>query len=229
MSTSQDIIRQLLLFIPPFIFSLCLHEYAHAWVANRLGDSTARYLGRLTLDPIAHMSVFGTLVFPALSILSGSSIFFGWANPVPVDQRNFRNPRRDMALVAAAGPLMNIFLAFFCVFMLAILVKDDRFTNFILSQFPGAKGILSSAIEMLVISISLNLFLAFFNLLPLPPLDGSRIVQGLVNPRMADKIDGMTMQAQVILLILIFSGVLRILAIPVQWVLKWMLTLAGLS
>jgi len=96
-------IRLLLLFAPVFILSLSFHEYAHAWSANRLGDSTARYLGRMTMDPMSHISWFGTVLFPAISLLTGAPLF-GWANPVPVDMRNFRKPRLHMAIVAAAGP-----------------------------------------------------------------------------------------------------------------------------
>ena len=118
----MDKIRELLLFAPPFIISLSFHEFAHAWVANRLGDSTARYLGRLTLDPMAHISWFGTVLFPAISVLAGSNIFFGWANPVPVDMRNFRKPRLGMAYVAAAGPASNLVLATLCAGALSLIV-----------------------------------------------------------------------------------------------------------
>ncbi len=221
MGTTQDLIRQLLLFIPPFILSLCIHEYAHAWVANRLGDSTARYLGRLTLDPLAHMSVFGTLLFPILSIAAGSSIFFGWANPVPVDSRNFKNPRKGMALVAAAGPASNVVIAVFCAVLLSVLMKNG-------SALPLSSGVYSSAVEMLSITITLNLFLAFFNLLPLPPLDGSRIVQGFVSPGLADKIDGYAVHAQMLLLMLVLTGVFRVLAMPVYFLNKWLLGLVGI-
>jgi Zn-dependent protease len=134
---------------------------------------------------------------------------FGWANPVPVDLRNFKKPLRHMAFVAAAGPLSNILLAILSAGVLSLLVRQG------LSSGSTAAGMNSAAIEMLVMAVQLNLFLAFFNLLPIPPLDGSRIVQGFVSPSTAAKIDGFASSAQWILLILVFTGALRILAVPV--------------
>jgi Zn-dependent protease len=225
MDQSQDLLRQLLLFIPPFILSLCIHEYAHAWTANRLGDSTARYLGRLTLDPLAHMSVFGTLVFPILSIVSGSKIFFGWANPVPVDSRNFRHPRRDMALVAAAGPASNVLISVFCACLLAILARNPGIQDGFSSWISNPEGVITATREMLVITITLNLFLAFFNLLPIPPLDGSRILQAFVPHEVAEKIDSYAVHAQMLLIMLALVGGFKFLALPVYIVLGLMMNI----
>lgn len=212
---SSDAVRDLLLFVPPFILSLSFHEYAHAWAANKLGDPTAKYLGRMTLDPLAHISWFGTVLFPALSILMGSHIFFGWANPVPVDARNFKKERRHMAYVAAAGPLSNIIIAFLCCLFISFVVHVPAFTDALASLGATPTGMLKAAIEMLMMTVTLNLFLAFFNLLPLPPLDGSRIIQGFVSPKVADQIDGFASMAQIILIFAIFTGVFRFLAAPV--------------
>lgn len=205
-----DIVRQLLLFAPVFIISLTFHEYAHGWMANKLGDATARHMGRLTMDPMAHISWVGTVIFPALSLVTGAPLF-GWANPVPVDARNFRKPLQHMAIVAAAGPASNILLAILSTAILSFLVNHGA--NFSIAN--NLTGVNSAAIEMLVMAVQLNLFLAFFNLIPLPPLDGSRIVQGFVKASTAQKIDEFASTAQCILLILVFTGALRIVAIPV--------------
>ena len=212
---TENIIRELILFLPPFILSLSFHEFAHGWVANRLGDPTAKHMGRLTLDPLPHISWFGTVFFPIMSIVMGSHIFFGWANPVPVDPRNFKNGRRDMALVAAAGPASNVIIATLCGIFLASLVHIPAITDSIAQMGPTATRMLKSAIEMLMMTVTLNLFLAFFNLIPIPPLDGSRIIQGFVSQQWADKIDSMASAAQIILLMAMFTGVFRFLAIPV--------------
>jgi Zn-dependent protease len=215
MDLAADKLQTLLLFMPPFILSLSFHEFAHAWAAEKLGDSTARYLGRMTIDPMAHISWLGTIVFPAVSILMGSHLFFGWANPVPVDSRNFKKPFPHMALVAAAGPASNLLLAFIFTYLMSVLSSQvEGMSVFQAMELGGMRG---SALKMLDLAVQLNLFLAIFNLLPLPPLDGSRILQGLVRPGLALKIDEYTYQAQWILIILLFTGALGILAIPVSW------------
>ncbi len=208
----MDKVQMILLFLPPFIISLSFHEYAHAWVAERFGDSTARYMGRMTVDPMAHISWFGTVIFPALSILMGSHLLFGWANPVPVDSRNFKKPFQHMALVAAAGPASNILLAIVFAFIMSMLKSHVPGSIF---QAMEVQGMMGSGLKMLDMAVQLNLFLAFFNLLPLPPLDGARIIQGLVKPATALKIDEYSNQAQILLIILLFTGVLRYLALPV--------------
>ena len=219
-------VRTLLLFIPPFIFSLTLHEFAHAWMADKLGDSTARYMGRLTMDPMAHISWVGTVILPALMVLTGGPLF-GWANPVPVDARNFpRKPLQRMAFVAAAGPGMNIILATLCVATIAVLARSGALPDVAGGHAPGMAG---AAIEMLVLAVQLNLFLAFFNLLPLPPLDGSRILQGFMSPRAAEKIDAFSGHAQILLLILFMTGGLRVLAVPVYMAFNGLFRLFGIQ
>ncbi len=219
-----DKIQELLLFIPPFILSLSFHEFAHGWAANRLGDSTARYMGRLTLDPMAHISLVGTVIFPAISVLTGAPLF-GWANPVPVDARNFKNPRRDMAIVGAAGPVSNILLATLATALLSFLVHHGG------AQFVGRRGtggIMGPAIQMLVLAIQLNLFLAFFNLVPIPPLDGSQILKGLVSKRTALKLDSWTEYGSWLLLILLFTGGLKYVSIPVFMFMSMLFSWFGL-
>jgi len=207
----HEALIRLALFAPPFILSLSFHEFAHAWSANKLGDSTARYMGRMTLDPMSHISLMGTIIFPSVAVLFGGPLF-GWANPVPVDSRNFRKPLKDMAVVAAAGPASNLLLAIVCTAALSLLANSGAGQVLPLS---GRGGMLGATIDMVNMAVWLNLFLCVFNLIPIPPLDGSRIIQGFVKPTTAMKIDAYAGQAQILLLILLFTGMLRYLAIPV--------------
>ncbi len=195
-------IQELVLFIPVFILSLSIHEYAHAWTAQKLGDPTAKYLGRLTIDPMAHISVLGTIIFPAIGLLTGGFLF-GWANPVPVDPRHFKKPRRGMAMVAAAGPAINVIIA------VCIAAGFGLSTHFVPAEkFSSDSGIWQAILRMAMLGMQLNLFLAFFNLIPLPPLDGSRILAGILPPKLANDLDAFerSSMASWVLLILIFSG-----------------------
>lgn len=156
----------LLTFLPALLFSLTFHEAAHAWMAGRLGDPTARMLGRLTLNPIAHLDLFGSLML----VLSGFR--FGWAKPVPVDPRNFTNEKQGMLLTAVAGPASNILLAIGCGIAIRLLVANGWGSSMSEGFIPALGRITGMALIM-------NLSLAFFNLIPLPPLDGSKILFGL--------------------------------------------------
>ncbi len=209
---SFELVRSIILFMPIFVLSITFHEYAHAWAADRLGDATARYMGRLTLDPMPHASLFGTFIFPIMSLITNAPLF-GWANPVPVDMRNFpKNPRRSMAIVAAAGPASNLILGILFTAALAVVLKFAPISGPIGRGTPGVAG---AALEMFSMAIQLNLFLAFFNLIPIPPLDGGRIIQGFVNQNQADAIDRFAGQGQIILLLLFLFGFLKIIAVPV--------------
>ncbi|NQV30717.1 MAG: site-2 protease family protein [Candidatus Marinimicrobia bacterium] len=160
----------LLLAVPAILIALTFHEFAHAYVAYRFGDPTAKNMGRLTLNPLAHLDPMGTIMI--------FLIHFGWAKPVPVDPRYLGNPRRDMMWISAAGPLMNMALA---------LVTGILMRGFMAAGFGhGQAGpIASMVINMLYYSLYINLALAFFNLLPIPPLDGSKILAGLLPRRYA--------------------------------------------
>lgn len=142
--------------------AIVLHEYAHGFVADRLGDPTARLLGRLTLNPIKHVDLFGSVLFPGILFLLHSPIMLGWAKPVPVNFYRLGHPKRDMMLVALAGPAINIMLAFLCAQILR-----TGFTGPLLSK-------------ALMSALLLNLVLAVFNMVPVPPLDGSRIISGIL-------------------------------------------------
>lgn len=147
------------------VLSITSHEAAHGFVANRLGDSTAREQGRLTLNPIPHIDLFFTILLPLFLILSGSGFIFGGAKPVPVNVSRLHNPRRDWALVGIAGPVMNVLIALGLSAVLSVVTH------------LGLVGIDSGLTQILAIGIFLNALLAVFNLIPIPPLDGSRLVQ----------------------------------------------------
>src|SRR5689334_12579807 len=173
----------------PLLFAMVLHEYAHGWVANKCRDPTAKMQGRLTMNPLAHIDPFGTIIVPLLCLMLPGSFLLGWAKPVPIDPRNMRQPRRDMALVAAAGPGMNFLLAIGSAAVLAVLLSIDPS---LLSDDPlsdeasstGAMILLPLAV-MAFYSVLINVFLGIFNLLPIPPLDGGRIMVSVLPPRPA--------------------------------------------
>lgn len=177
------------------LFSVVIHEVAHGTVADRLGDPTARHAGRLTLNPIKHLDPFGSVILPVgLFFLSGGGFLFGWAKPVPFNPYNLKKPERDGALIAIAGPLSNLFLAFTFGFVAKATV--------LLSASP----IIENLRPFFSVIILTNVALAVFNLVPLPPLDGSKIIFALL-PRSADKIKLLLEQyGPFILLIFIFFG-----------------------
>ena len=159
----------LIILVPVILFSLTIHEYAHALVAYRLGDDTAKRQGRLSLNPLVHLDVLGTLLL--------FIVHFGWAKPVPVDPRNFRNPKKDMLMVAIAGPISNILTA-----IAAAVILKAVFENF--AAIPPGSGV-DVAVRMLVWFMYIGIVLAVFNMIPVPPLDGSRVLYGLLPDSLA--------------------------------------------
>ncbi len=159
----------LIILVPVILFSLTIHEYAHALVAYRLGDDTAKRQGRLSLNPLVHLDVLGTLLL--------FIVHFGWAKPVPVDPRNFRNPKKDMLMVALAGPVSNILTA-----IAAAVILKAIFENF--AAIPPGSGV-DVVARMLVWFIYIGIVLAVFNMIPVPPLDGSRVLYGLLPDSLA--------------------------------------------
>ena len=178
----------------PMILSLSVHEWAHAWSANRLGDDTAKRMGRLTLNPMAHIDPFGTIILPLLLVLSHVPAF-GWARPVPVDPSRFRRDvsmGRGMALTASAGPISNLILAVLSTVLLGVLLRIN---------VAGA-----SVKSLLIDVILLNVVLAIFNLLPLPPLDGSRIVAWIIPTRFREGWQTVERFAPVLLIVVFMFG-----------------------
>ncbi|MBI5777744.1 MAG: site-2 protease family protein [Nitrospirae bacterium] len=171
----------------PLLLAMVLHEYAHGWVANRYGDSTARLEGRLTMNPLAHIDPFGTVILPLLCLMLPGGFFLGWAKPVPVNPARLRNPRRDMALVAAAGPGMNLLLAIASAIGLSVLLAIDPT---LMASWPPQPGqaprgdllgmLLLPLAAMALYSVFINVLLMAFNLIPIPPLDGGRILTSLL-------------------------------------------------
>jgi len=178
------------------LVSLTVHETAHAWTADRLGDPTARLLGRVSLNPMVHIDVLGTIVLPLLAFVSGLPII-GWAKPVPVSLAALRDPRRDFMLIAAAGPASNLLLA--------------GAASVALHLMAGAGGgTYGTAAWGLRLALQINVLLAFFNLVPIPPLDGGNVLGGLLPSRLADRYDGFVRPyGFLVLYALLFTGLLN--------------------
>jgi Zn-dependent protease len=190
---NQNTLFQIATWLIPLIVAIVFHEVSHGLVARRLGDPTAAERGRLTFNPIRHVDPFGTLILPLVLALSHAPIF-GWAKPVPVNYRRLRHPRRDMVLVALAGPGMNLLLAIVGALVLAATLT--------FSSNPDSLGtafVAGNALNFVLI----NLFLAVFNLLPIPPFDGGHVVQGLLPPPLAQSFGKIGRYALLVLVVLL--------------------------
>jgi Zn-dependent protease len=215
----EDLLSRLQLLtiqFPPFMIALVFHEVAHAWVANRWGDSTAKDEGRLSFNPMPHTDVMGTLVLPISMMALGSPVLFGWAKPVAIRPERFRNFRAGLFTTAAAGPGMNIVLALVSAMALGAMVA------FVSSEFYLYEPLLA----MLQGSIVVNFSLAFFNLLPLPPLDGSKMVQSFLSGEAAEKYESIAQYSFFIFMALIFTGALSFLRVPILGATQFALSLA---
>ena len=189
----------LLISIPFFLLALVIHEYAHGWVANKLGDSTAKHSGRLTFNPMAHIDPVGTVILPLFLLLLHSPVVFGWAKPVPVNFSRLKNPKEDMFWVAIAGPGANFIAALF-------------FASLIKIPFIAATGILRLIFAQLLV---MNVALAVFNLLPVPPLDGSRIMFSVLPNNLAYRYIKLEPYGMFILIALLWLGVMNSVIWPV--------------
>ena len=199
----MNTVSQLIIMAPPLLLALTLHEYAHGYVAYRLGDPTARDAGRLTLNPLSHLDPIGTIAF--------FFIKFGWAKPVPVNPYYFKNPRKDMLWVALAGPVTNLLLAVAS----AVLLKGLVGTASVIPYTPMLEAILVPLYNMLIASVWINLVLCIFNFLPIPPLDGGRILTGLLPEDLARTYASFERYGFIVILLLAFSGVLGTVIFPV--------------
>lgn len=208
-------LAQFPLWFLPFLFSLCFHEYAHGWVARRKGDRTAEMMGRLTLNPLPHIDMIGTLIMPLLAFMTGLSVFFGWAKPVPVNARNLKNPRVDMFWIAAAGPLSNLFLA--------SVASILGYVFYVHLQIAGSEKYIS----VLGNFVAINVFLAVFNAIPIHPLDGGKIIARFLPADLNAKLEQHEQALGIVLLVLIVSGGISFVLIPpasflIRSILFWM-------
>lgn len=198
----NEAIVQFIIIAPPLLLALTVHEFAHGYVAFRLGDPTARALGRLTLNPLKHLDPLGTIAF---------FIFhFGWAKPVPVNAAYFRDPRKDMLWVALAGPASNFALAV----VSALMAKIVWLLALALPHSPVGEAILVPLNNTLIASVWINLVLCLFNFLPIPPLDGSRILAGLLPPALARSYASFERYGFILIILLALTGILSKLIVP---------------
>lgn len=193
-------------------FSLCFHESAHAWMANRLGDPTGKMLKRISLNPIRHIDLFGTLIIPAFLILVRAPFVFGWAKPVPVNPFHFKNPYKGIALTSLAGPASNFLLS---------LLSFILFKFFILFTKPNLY--LEPIAFILISMIVINLLLGFFNLIPVPPLDGSGILSGFFPKFLGKMMDKIQPFSFIILILILSTGIFsKFFDKFLDFVLKWL-------
>lgn len=210
----ERIIR-FLTFLPLFFISLAVHEFAHAYSAFKLGDHTAKNQGRLTLNPIKHIDLIGSVVMPLMAFASGFALI-GWAKPVPVDRRNFNNQFKDDAIVSAAGPISNLILAF--VFFIIFYLSYNHFeiTN-------------SLILNVLWYAFYLNIFLCFFNLLPIPPLDGSHILFDVFPNKYTAKLLNLGLYGSIILLVFFYSPLWRYFMQFINFIVGIFMSLSGIE
>ncbi|WP_163056215.1 site-2 protease family protein [Acidithiobacillus ferrooxidans] len=198
MSDAAQFIQTLAIWAIPVLFAITVHEVAHGWVAWKRGDPTAMLMGRLTLNPIKHIDPFGTILLPGILLLLHSPFLFGYAKPVPVNFGGLKDPKRDMVLVAIAGPAANLLMAFFWTLVL-----------WLGGHLPGALAYLDEPMQLMgKAGILINVILIIFNLIPIPPLDGGRVAVGLLPPSASIALSRVEPYGFIILIVLLFTGVL---------------------
>ena len=195
----EETIRQIAVWALPVLFAVVLHEVAHGWVANRLGDPTAASLGRQTLNTIYHVDIYGTILIPLFLVAVGAPFIFGYAKPVPVNFHNLRNPKRDMIWVAAAGPVTNIVLAVASVYLFKAIYGLE---NLLPDSLQSPLAMMAQG------SVKMNVMLAAFNLLPLPPLDGGRVLVGMAPQPLSSIVARIEPFGFIILLVLLVTHTL---------------------
>jgi Zn-dependent protease len=205
-------IQKIIIMAPPILFAIVLHEVAHGWIANKLGDHTARDMGRLTLNPIPHIDLFGTVIMPLLLFfLTNGTMVFGYAKPVPINPHNFRDPKKGMAISSIAGPGINIIMAISFSFLLKVVMPAIE------SSVPKQawEWIDTPLSLMFIVGVEINVVLAILNLIPIPPLDGSRIVYWILPDTYARAYYRLERYGLIILILLMATNILGRIIMPI--------------
>ncbi len=214
-----SIIQKISIWILPVLLAISIHEAAHAWMAHRKGDTTALMLGRLTFNPLKHIDPIGSILVPGLMI-AFTGFAFGWAKPVPINVRNLKNPKEDMMWIALAGPMSNLIMAIIWAILLAISV----------ALVSGESSMSLFFLLVPVAGISINVILCVLNLIPLPPLDGSRILSAFLSPKASIQYNKIEPYGFMILIALMFTGILSYIIYPiVAWLMMLLASIAGLD